>query len=717
MGKVTAGLLLSGFLIVGSAWAHTDLAKTVHPDHTEFDASLYAPFQSVEDGREIKLYFSFPDAKARVAGHWRLDLIDPNDNPILHWYGQTPLGGDKAREVLHWDGLDADGKPLPAGYYTLRLQAAPGLAVAHKAYIETAVDAALKGTDVHLQEQQIQIGALTPAIMPAFAGLPLAGEAIKARPATAGLAYTVYYGNLHAQTNHSDGGASIASCTSSEQPQAGQVDPTGAYQIMRTQAGGDFMLASEHNHMYDGSTNTNGAANPTTALNLFNAGRTAASNYSSANPGFLALYGTEWGVISNGGHINIVNPDGLANWERNSSNQLIGHFEVAKNDYAALYALMRTRNWVGQFNHPSTSQFAIGGTGMALNADGVEVMALTEILNTSAFSKNLTETETSRSTFPGAFNTLLERGYRVAPTSNQDNHCANYGLAYRNRTGVLLPSGQALNQTNFVNALRARRVFAAEDKNAQLILTANDQLMGGSYTNSGTLTLRALYASASGQTAQTIEFFNGVPGRNGTVTRLASGSGTHSYTPALGSHFVYAKVTQANGDRLWSAPVWIQQVAPAVERVVNGGFESGNTTWVASAGVITNSSSRPARSGTWKAWMCGYGASATETLYQSVSIPADATEANWSFWTRIDSAETTTTQVYDRLRVQVRNSSGSLLSTLATYSNLNKSSSYVQRNFNLLAWKGQTVRIHLECSEDASLQTSFVIDDVSLLTR
>ena len=60
---------------------------------------------------------------------------------------------------------------------------------------------------------------------------------------------------------------------------------------------------------------------------------------------------------------------------------------------------------------------------------------------------------------------------------------------------------------------------------------------------------------------------------------------------------------------------------------------------------------------------------------------------------------------------------GTLLTTLATYSNLNASTSYVQRSFSLLAYKGQTVRLNFNCTEGSTLQTSFVIDDVSLLTR
>jgi hypothetical protein len=56
----------------------------------------------------------------------------------------------------------------------------------------------------------------------------------------------------------------------------------------------------------------------------------------------------------------------------------------------------------------------------------------------------------------------------------------------------------------------------------------------------------------------------------------------------------------------------------------------------------------------------------------------------------------------------------SLLATLATYSNLNASSGYVLKSFNVLAYKGQTIRVYFNGIEDSTLQTSFVIDDTAL---
>jgi hypothetical protein len=99
--------------------------------------------------------------------------------------------------------------------------------------------------------------------------------------------------------------------------------------------------------------------------------------------------------------------------------------------------------------------------------------------------------------------------------------------------------------------------------------------------------------------------------------------------------------------------------------------------------------------------------------YGRIAIPSTATSATLSFWMHIDTAETTTTAAYDKLAVQVQNSAGTVLATLATYSNLNKNTGYVQKSLDPSAYKGQTVRVRFYSVEDSSLQTSFVVDDVN----
>jgi len=144
------------------------------------------------------------------------------------------------------------------------------------------------------------------------------------------------------------------------------------------------------------------------------------------------------------------------------------------------------------------------------------------------------------------------------------------------------------------------------------------------------------------------------------------------------------------------------------QKLGNPGFETGTAApWTASAGVIDNSTSQPAHSGSWKGWLDGYGSSHTDSLSKSVTIPAGCS-ASLTFFVHIDSAETTATTAYDKLTVKAGTT------RLATYSNLNKASGYAQKTLSLAAFAGQTVTITFTGVEDSSLQTSFVIDDTAV---
>jgi hypothetical protein len=791
-------------LALAAALAAIGTAQASIADHHEFEATLHAPYRAAagaNEARNFTLEFSFPQLQAAQSVSWVLEVVAPNGSVVERWSGVERLF-DKAVTVnVEWAGRNRRNA-LPNGIYKARLRA---IAEDAQRGLASGADAVLRriaGHDgeVHEQEWEIAIGQQAQA-------KAAAPTMMSAAASPSSLPYTVYFGNMHSQTNHSDGGGNLAACTGAQAPQSAAYGPTDAFSYAKAR-GLDFLMASEHNHMYDGSDATNTSANPATAKALYQSGLAEAASFNSANPNFLAIYGMEWGVINNGGHMNILNSNELLGWESNSSGQLLADTLTAKNDYAGLYTLMRQRGWLGQFNHPSSSgQFLVNSVPLGYTADGDEAMALCEVMNTSAFSTNTTETETGRSNYEGACRKALEAGFHVAFSTDQDNHCANWGASYTNRTGVLIPNGTALTTASFMDAIRARRVFATMDKTSQLVLTANGHMMGERFTNSGTLNLVANFSSTSGKTVSTAEIFEGVPGRNGTVTLLAA-SASHTITPADGAHFYYAKVTQDDGNILWSAPVWVTQqagdggdtVAPTVsasssgssgtialnanasdnvgvakvefyvdgalkgtdtaspwsyafnssgvangthvltakafdaagnsatsaavnfsvsnttaqQLVLNGGFESGATSWSASGGVITSDSGTAARTGTWKAWLNGYGSTHTDTLYQQLSIPAAATSATLGFWLKIASDETTTTQAYDTLKVQVRNSSGAVLATLATYSNLNKGSSFVQRTFDLSAYKGQTVRLYFEGIEGSTVATSFIVDDVTL---
>ena len=112
--------------------------------------------------------------------------------------------------------------------------------------------------------------------------------------------------------------------------------------------------------------------------------------------------------------------------------------------------------------------------------------------------------------------------------------------------------------------------------------------------------------------------------------------------------------------------------------------------------------------------MNGWGRTDTDTLAQSVTIPSSCSTATLSFWLHIDTAETTTTTNYDTLKVQILNSSGTVLSTLHTYGNLDHNTGYAQHSFSLTAYVGQTITLKFTGTEDYELQTSFVLDDFAL---
>ena len=211
----------------------------------------------------------------------------------------------------------------------------------------------------------------------------------------------------------------------------------------------------------------------------------------------------------------------------------------------------------------------------------------------------------------------------------------------------------------------------------------------------------------------------------GSITAPGNGSSTLAFTASstAATGTFNATVTAAGGGITHTATVALTIAAASgggsttTQVLGNPGFENGSTNpapWSASAGVINNSASEPPHGGSWDAWMDGYGTTHTDTLMQQVSIPGNATGAGLSFWLHIDSAETSTTTAFDKLAVQVRNSSGTVLSTLKTFSNLNKNTGFAQQSFDLTSFKGQTIQINFVGTEDSTLQTSFVLDDFAL---
>ncbi|WP_327068039.1 protease pro-enzyme activation domain-containing protein [Kitasatospora sp. NBC_01302] len=219
-----------------------------------------------------------------------------------------------------------------------------------------------------------------------------------------------------------------------------------------------------------------------------------------------------------------------------------------------------------------------------------------------------------------------------------------------------------------------------------LQLSGTDSATGQSLSYSATGLPAGLSISASG-------LISGTPTAAGTSTVAVTAKDS---TGATGTTAFTFTVAAASGG------------CTSAQLLGNAGFESGTASpWSTSSGVINSDlSSEPSHSGNYDAWLDGYGSTHTDTLSQTVTIPAGC-KATFSFWLHIDTAETGNT-AYDKLTVQANGT------TLHTYSNVDAANGYTQRTFDLSAYAGQTVTLKFTGTEDSSAQTSFVIDDTAL---
>ena len=199
-------------------------------------------------------------------------------------------------------------------------------------------------------------------------------------------------------------------------------------------------------------------------------------------------------------------------------------------------------------------------------------------------------------------------------------------------------------------------------------------------------------------------------------------SPSHAYAKA-GTYSVTETVTDSVSGKTSSktASVTVSSSGGSTQLLGNPGFESGNASpWSMTAGVLCNSGickSEVAHTGTWFAGVSGWGTTHTDTLSQVVTIPSGKTKATLSYYLHIDTAETTKTAANDKLTVQVLNSAGTVLKTLAIYSNLNAASGYTVHTSSLAAYIGQKVTLKFTGNENSSKQTSFVLDDITLTVQ
>jgi subtilase family serine protease len=225
--------------------------------------------------------------------------------------------------------------------------------------------------------------------------------------------------------------------------------------------------------------------------------------------------------------------------------------------------------------------------------------------------------------------------------------------------------------------------------------------------------LTANFTDTSTDSDGTIASHSWTFGDGGTST---AANPSHTYA-ASGTFTVTETVTDNGGaQNSVSHSVTVSSGGGSSQLLGNPGWETGSASpWTMSSGTLcTSSCGESPRSGSYYAYLDGYGTTHTDNVSQTVTIPAGKTSATLTYYLHIDTAENPAGSAYDHLYVRVYSTGGTLLKTLATYSNLNANSGYTQHSNSMSAYIGQTVVVKFTGTEDSSLQTSFVIDDTAL---
>jgi hypothetical protein len=275
-------------------------------------------------------------------------------------------------------------------------------------------------------------------------------------------------------------------------------------------------------------------------------------------------------------------------------------------------------------------------------------------------------------------------------TSGQNGTCGaplcTAGSGWDGPTGLGTPNGVA--------------AFASGSGGTSPVTVTNPGARTGTV---GTAT--SLQMSASGGTSPYTWTATGLP------TGLSiSSSGLISGTPTTsGSYSVTATAkdaVNATGSASFSWTISSSGGSGCTgQKLLNPGFESGASSWSASSGVISTDGLH-SHTGSGYAWLDGYGTTHTDTLSQSVAIPAGCT-ATLTYYLYISSGESTAA-AYDKLTLTANGTS------IQSFSNVNKGTGYLQRTVSLSSFAGSTVALKWTGTEDSSIATSFFLDDTAL---
>lgn len=471
----------------------------------------------------------------------------------LKFYKVTdvPGGSDEPSAV---EGLEVEASPqsgasVVAGQQ-ITLKAADGAQIYYTMNTDGTepADPEAGNTD-QLYSEPLEITATPekdqPVVVKALAYIPQSGDA----EAQTGEVYTftykapmqiedydLYFGQLHAHTNLSDGTGTV------EQ----------AFEHAANVENLDFLALTDHSNSFEGQSGLPSAG--TTHLGDENAeevnaswreGREGARNITAQEGDFVGIYGFEM-TWSGGapGHINTFNSEGFEN--RNAEPYRKG------DNYAVLEAYYDTLNenpeTISQFNHPGDTfgdfmDFALYDPVIDNQITLIEVGNGEGAIGSSGY-------------FPSYsyYTRALDKGWHVAPTNNQDNHKGNWGDSNTARSVVL---ADGLTEDAIYDAMKNYRVYATEDNDLSILYELNGNAMGSILDEQESIHITADISDPTDTSGETkVEVIvNG--GQTLAEKTFTGGSATVEFDNlSTGYGYYYLRITQADKQIAVTAPVW-----------------------------------------------------------------------------------------------------------------------------------------------------------------
>ena len=352
-----------------------------------------------------------------------------------------------------------------------------------------------------------------------------------------------YFGQLHSHTQYSDG--------------AGSLESALAYiKALPDNANVDFVAFTDHSNYFDKS----GAANPEGALydmslasaasqNLWNEYKNAVAAFNKENAGsMVAIAGFEMTWSGGPGHINTFNTPGIVS--RNNTTLNNKTKDAGLQAYYKLLSQTEGVDSISQFNHPGTTfgnfiDFGYWDAVVDTRMYMVEVGNGEGQIGAGGYYPSYEQ-----------YIMALDKGWHVAPTNNQDNHKGRWGNANDARDVILTDD---FTEDGIYAALRARRMYATEDKNLDLDYTVNGNMMGSIIDVPEKLNFEISFNDPdrtdsiakvelvvnSGKVAYTWD----------SAADLTKGSVSVELAPEYTYYFV--RVTEGDGDLAVTAPVWV----------------------------------------------------------------------------------------------------------------------------------------------------------------